>query len=163
MAPVLPYITEFGLQPDLEADFVDEVAASDGAPPQALGVDISFDAGGEDLLLSPDFDLLICTEAAALSQWVQNVLITKRGEEIAFPENFGSDLADIVGESSASLLDIEERVIVAVEDALLQHDRVDSVKNVTVGFIDDYRLAFEATIVLDDNAVLTFEGATAVG
>jgi len=163
MASTLPFITEFGLQPDLVPDYVADVEQDDATPPVPLGVDISFDALGDDLSLSTEFDLVICDEGRALSQWVQNALVTRRGDELIFSENFGSVLADIVSTSTANISDIEEQVIVAIEDAILNHERIDRIDDVRVGFIDDYRLAFEATAILDDNSSLTFEGGATFG
>lgn len=163
MASTLPFITEFGLQPDLQPDYVSDATQVDATPPSPLGVDIAFDATGEDFLLTPEFDLNICSEAVALSQWVQTALITKRGTELIFSPDFGSDLPDIIGTSTFTINDIEEQVIVAIESALSFHDRIDNIQSVRIGFIDDYRLAFEATVILDDNAVLTFNGATSLG
>jgi phage baseplate assembly protein W len=160
---VLPYVTEFGLQPETEADFITDVADPDATPPQALGVDLAVDVLGIDLLLTPDFDLSFCNESQALSQWVQNALITRRGDELSLPEDFGSTLSDLIGSSPSGPSGVEEQVYIALEEAILYHDRVDSVSNVRIEFIDDYRLAFEATVVLDDNAVLTFGGGTNIG
>lgn len=162
MASTLPFVTEFGLQPDLQPDYVSDAPQVDATPPPPLGVDIAFDATGEDLLLTPEFDLNICSEAVALSQWVQTALVTKRGTELIFSPNFGSDLSEVIGTSTFNINDLEEQVIVAVESALSFHDRIDNVQSVQIGFIDDYRLAFEATVILDDNAVLTFNGATTI-
>lgn len=163
MASTLPFVTEFGLQPDLQPDYVSDSVVGDSTPPQPLGVDIAFDAVGDDLSLTTEFDLNICSEDVALSQWVQTALITKRGSELIFSPEFGSDLPDLIGTSTYTINDIEEQVIVAIESALSFHDRIDSIQSVKIGFIDEYRLAFEATVILDDNAVLTFEGATTVG
>lgn len=163
MASTLPFVTEFGLQPDLTPDYISDAEVADETPPVPLGVDISFDAVGDDLSLTTEFDLVICDESRALSQWVQNALVTVRGSELVFGEDFGSDLANIISTSTSSLSDIEEQVISTIEEALLVHDRIDSIQDVRIGFIDDYRLAFEVTVILDDNAVLTFEGGTTFG
>lgn len=160
---VLPYVTEFGLQPDTEADFITGATDPDANPPQALGVDIAVDVLGVDLLLTPDFDLSFCNESQALSQWVQNALLTRRGDELSLPDDFGSTLSDVVGASPSGPSGVAEQVYTAVEEAILYHDRVDSVSDVRIEFIDDYRLAFEATVILDDNAVLTFGGGTSIG
>jgi phage baseplate assembly protein W len=160
---VLPYVTEFGLQPEPDADFITDAVDPDAIPPQALGVDIATDVLGIDLLLTPDFDLSFCNESRALSQWVQNALVTRRGDELSLPEDFGSTLSDIIGSSPAGPAGVEEQIYIALEEAILYHDRVDSVSNVRIEFIDDYRLAFEATVILDDNAVLTFGGGTTIG
>lgn len=160
---VLPYVTEFGLQPDTEADFITDVTDPDATPPQALGVDIALDVLGIDLLLTPEFDLSFCNEARSLSQWTQNALITRRGDELALPDDFGSTLSDIIGSSPSNPRVVEEQIYIALEEAILYHDRVDSVSNVRIEFLDDYRLAFEATVILDDNSVLTFGGGTNIG
>jgi hypothetical protein len=82
---------------------------------------------------------------------------------LSLPSDFGSTLADLIGSSPSGPSGVEEQVYIALEEAILYHDRVDSVSNVRIEFIDDYRLAFEATVVLDDNAVLTFGGGTTIG
>lgn len=118
---------------------------------------------GEQLVLDASNGLVLTGERAALSQWLRNALLTRRGVEQALPPTFGSTLGDIVGLSLTNISEIEEPVATAVESTILFHDRVAKVANMTIDFVDYDRIGFDAELVLDDDATLGITGGVGIG
>lgn len=164
MASILPVVRDFGIDPDRLTDTIETSNRPPvTAPPTPLGIDIAIDPTGEQLTLDRSNDLTLCGEVDALSQWARNAIITRRGVEQSLPPDFGSTLGDLIGLSVADINDVEEPVATSVESTILYHDRISRIDDLSVDFIDSDRIGFDATIVLDDDAILSIAGGAAVG
>jgi phage baseplate assembly protein W len=151
----------FGLAPeptDAESAFEDFEVEE----PQDLGKDLQFDFIRGAFAVSPSNWLQQADEAQALVQWITVALITRRGSTVIYPGEFGSDLHELLGGSQRPQ-EIASEIPAMIEDALLVHDRIDSIRNVEFELSQDGLLTINFDVILDDDATLAFQASLPIG
>lgn len=155
---VLPRFIDYGLEEPLRSVSAEGTAllVDEEIP---LGWDVAWDAVTGDLMLTADGDLRLFTEGAALVSWVTIAVGTSRGQDVCYAPEFGSDLATLVGAGFPRPA-LQTQVAEMLNSALLRHDRIVSVDDLTISIDStDQQLTFSAVVTLDDSARVTIQGA----
>jgi hypothetical protein len=165
--PALPALGDFGLQPELVPVQQDTLSAEElpAGDPIPLGRDLALDPHNFDLVLDASGDVQYASEGDSFVQWARVTLGTQTAVEIIYPAEFGSRVYSLIT-SGLPPSQIPDEVASAIADSMLFHDRVDHVQDVKVtepeeeGFVSQNTFCVYATIVLDDDAILSFEATT---
>lgn len=162
----LPHLQDFNTVLESEDLLVEDVLlnlAETEEEPVPLGHDISWNFATGDFDLNSSLGLKITNQTNALHQWVINSLQTEKGSLIIYPKEFGSDLPRLIG-SGLNITNISAEIIRAVNEAIIQHDRVDHIDNIAFRVLqggETIEVGF--TIVLDDNDELEFKLSAGTG
>jgi hypothetical protein len=153
----LPDFEAFEVPPEtVDADEIDE--AVDTPEPIALGSDLLFNFVTGMFDTGSGNQLILAGEDRALVQWITVALLTPRGAFLIYPNEFGSDLHTLRG-GGFTASEIASEIPVMIEDALLVHDRIDSVDNITFIIDNEGLLQVNFDVILDDDARLAFQAA----
>lgn len=146
----------FGNVPSLQPLTAETALSSANAVPPPLGVDLGFDFGTGEFLLSAGGDLVLVSEEIAFEQWLTNALVTTRGQDIIYDFTFGSQIADIIGAGFVIDALITEAVKY-ISEAVLIHDRIASVENFLY-YLDMDSIVFYFDVVTDEALRFQFGG-----
>lgn len=121
--------------------------------PREIGVDIALDWVSGELSLTPGNGMLTISDIATVRQWVRAALTQPQGTSMIYPATFGSRLYELLGTGAGS-----DQVAAALEQTLLQHDRIVGVSDVLLDpastDVEGFGLSFR--VLLDTGQEIIF-------
>lgn len=141
---------------DFDLSYLDDDAVVDQEAPQ-IGVGLGFDFETGDFIFAPKGGVTLVEDGESLSQWIAACLMTPVGENPIYSARFGSRVREIV--AAGGSLDIS--LPLAIEEALLRHERIAEVRDIRLAFPEDGRVEVSMVVVTDVGGDVPVEVALA--
>lgn len=163
MAQTLPDLFDFGTS-SLDGQFALEIFDPEVEPEnvdlfeveEELGVDIAFDFERGEITTTTGGGLRVKNIGASLAQWCVFALLTPRGQDILYSEQFGSECDSVLGRNVPRDLILPE-LSQKIQSALLTHDRIESVQDFVYTELADGTINVSCTVLTDDDRSFVFE------
>lgn len=116
-----------------------------------------FDFYKGDFVKKPDGTLIRCNPKQAYRQWCQKVMLTPRFKKFAYPDYYGNELDELIGETLSPSA-IESEVERMVRETLKVHPKTLRVDNFRFEWQNSYEiLLFTFNVTDTDNELFELE------